>query len=144
MEHFSFLQKPTTVENGDPRPPSKQKKRRRKKKPIERDDFPAPPFPYARRRHWPEPWRSSESSDSDEEPVEVVESSESEHELNDPKLDLTEAELKKISNGIASVFLADLAVERQKRKNALSTRHIDPRSAARTPAANKEPHFRLR
>ena len=111
-----FFQKPT-VENGD-RPPSKQKKRRRKKKPIERDDFPAPPFPYARRRHWSEPWRSSDSSDSeDNEPVEVVESSESEHELNDPKLDLTEAELKKISNGIASVFLADLAVERQKRKN---------------------------
>ena len=80
----------------------------------------------------------------DDEPIEVVESSESEHEYVDPKLDKTEAELKKISNGMASVFIADLAVERQKRKTAMSTKHIDPRSAARTPAANKEPHFRLR
>ena len=40
---------------------SKQKKKRKKKlKPIERDDFPAPPFPYARRRHWSEPLRSSD------------------------------------------------------------------------------------
>ena len=85
------------------------------------------------------------SSDmDDDEPIEAVESSESEHEYNDPKLDKTESELKKISNGMASVFLDDLAVERQKRKAAMSTKHIDPRSAARTPAANKEPYFRLR
>jgi len=140
-------QKPKDEMNGDTSGrESKQKKKRKKKlKPIERDDFPAPPFPYARRRHWSEPLRSSDSSDmDDDEPIEVVESSESEHEYVDPKLDKTEAELKKISNGMASVFIADLAVERQKRKTAMSTKHIDPRSAARTPAANKEPHFRLR
>lgn len=122
---------------------SKKKKHRRKKKPIERDDFPAPPFPYARRRHWSEPMKSSSSEDEDE-PIERMESSSEEEEQPDPKLDQTENELKKISTGIASVFLQDLAVERIKRKTAKSTKFIDPRSAARTPAANKEPPFRLR
>ena len=144
---FCFFQKPKEdIQNGENGGrESKQKKKRRKKRPIERDDFPAPPFPYARRRHWSEPLKSSDSSEDESEPVEVVESSsESEQDLQDPKLDQTESELKKISNGMASVFLADLAVERQRRKSALSTKHIDPRSAARTPAANREPPFRLR
>ena len=122
----------------------KKKKKRRKKRPIERDDFPAPPFPYARRRHWSEPLRSSSSESENEEFVETVESSSEHEEEPDPKLDQTEDCLKKISTGMASVFLQDLAVERQRRKSAKSTRFIDPRSAARTPAANREPAFRLR
>jgi len=118
-------------------------KRRRKKRPIERDDFPAPPAPFLRMRHWSEPMRSSSSEE--DEPIETIESSsEPEEEIPDPKLDQTEAELKKISTGMASVFLSELAVERQRRKSAKSTSHIDPRSAARTPAANREPHFKLR
>ena len=121
------------------------KKKKRKKRPIERDDFPAPPFPYARRRHWSEPLRSSSSEDEEEEqPVEAVESSSEEEEKPDPKLDQTEGELKKISRGMASVFLADLEAERIRRKKEKSTKFIDPRSASRTPAANREPHFRLR
>ncbi len=71
-------------------------------------------------------------------------SSDNGEEYIDPKLDKTEAELKKISTGMANVFLEDLAVERQRQKMARSTQHIDPRSAARTPAANREPPFRLR
>ena len=127
----------------------KKRKIKRKKRPIERDDFPAPPFPYVRRRHWSEPMRSSSSEDDDEDheegPVETMESSSSEEEqAPDVKLDQTEAELKKISTGIANVFLQDLAVERIRRKSAKSAKFIDPRSAARTPAANKEPPFRLR
>ena len=59
--HLIF-QKPKDEMNGDTSGrESKQKKKRKKKlKPIERDDFPAPPFPYARRRHWSEPLRSSD------------------------------------------------------------------------------------
>ena len=123
-----------------------KKKRRRKKKPIERDDFPAPPFPYARRRHWSEPMKSSSSetdSENEEEIVQVQSSSE-EEDVPDPKLDQTENELKKISTGMASVFLVDLEKERIRRKSAKSTKFIDPRSAARTPAANRCPPFRLR
>jgi hypothetical protein len=74
----------------------------------------------------------------------VESSSDHEEEVPDPKLDQTENELKKISTGMANVFLAELAVERQRRKSAKSSRHIDPRSAARCPAANREPHFKLR
>ena len=44
-----------------------KKKRKRKKRPIERDDFPAPPFPYVRRRHWSEPMKSSSSEDENDE-----------------------------------------------------------------------------
>ena len=122
----------------------KKKKKKRKKRPIERDDFPAPPFPYARRRHWSEPLRSSSSESENEEFVETVDSSSEHEEEPDPKLDQTEDCLKKISTGMASVFLQDLATERQRRKSAKSTKFIDPRSAARTPAANREPYFRLR
>ena len=120
-----------------------KKKRKRKKRPIERDDFPAPPFPYARRRHWSEPLRSSDSSeDEDGEFVETVESSSEHEEEPDLKLEQTENTLKKISTGMASVFLQDLAVEKQRKKSA--QKFVDPRSAARTPAANREPQFRLR
>lgn len=61
----------------------------------------------------------------------------------DQKMEMTENELKKISNGMGKVFLQELAVEKERKKQA-KHRMLDPRSAARTPAAKKEPHFRLR
>ena len=72
-----------------------------------------------------------------------VESSDEEEEVPDPKLEKTEEELRKISTGMGKVFLAELAVEKE-RKKSLKSKFVDPRSAARTPAAKKEPHFRLR
>jgi actin-binding LIM protein len=86
------------------------------------------------------------SSSEDENEVEEVQqdTSEEEEEVPDPKLDQTENELKKISTGMASVFLVDLEKERIRRKSEKSTKFIDPRSAARTPAANRCPPFRLR
>ena len=86
--------------------------------------------------------RSSSSEDEDGEFVETVESSSEHEEEPDPKLEQTENCLKKISTGMASVFLQDLATERQRKKSA--QKFVDPRSAARTPAANREPAFRLR
>ena len=38
---------------------------------------------------------------------------------------------------------SEIAVERERRKSA-KNRPIDPRSAARTPAANRMPHYKLR
>ena len=113
--------------------------------PIERDDFPAPPYAYAggRRRHWSEPGSSRRDSSTETTPVE---SSDDEQEIDvviSEKLDRTEGELKKISNGMGKVFLQELSLERERLKQAKS-RYLDPRSAARTPAARKEPHFRLR
>ena len=61
----------------------------------------------------------------------------------DKKIDKTEAELKKCSTGMAKVFLADMEKEREKMKMQLH-KMIDPRSAARTPAANRLPHYKLR
>ena len=84
------------------------------------------------------------SEDENEEVIEVQDSTEEEEEVPDPKLDQTENELKKISTGMASVFLVDLEKERIRRKSEKSTKFIDPRSAARTPAANRCPPFRLR
>jgi len=134
------------IDQGKPRNGGEevQKRRKRKKKPIERDDFPAPPFPYVRRRHWSEPMKSSSSEDENEVEEVQQDSTEEEEEVPDPKLDQTENELKKISTGMASVFLVDLEKERIRRKSEKSSKFIDPRSAARTPAANRCPPFRLR
>ena len=124
----------------DEHPPDRQT-------PIERDDFPAPPYAYAaRRRHWSEPGGAGRRSGSSGESTPVESSAdEDEEEPADEKLDKTETELRKISTqgGMGKVFLQEIAVEREKKKQ-LRHRMLDPRSAARTPTAKKEPHFRLR
>ena len=51
--------------------------------------------------------------------------------------------MRKCSTGMAKVFLADMEKEREKMKMQLH-KMIDPRSAARTPAANRLPHYKLR
>jgi len=148
-------------------------KKRRRKLPIERDDFPAPPFPYPssrrdqkkrkyRRRRWrSEPGRrfhglpktnttdvSSTDEDSHDEDSPYEDSSsdvdQKEVEEIDKKIDKTEAELRKCSTGIANVFLQDMEKERERQKMALHSKMIDPRSAARTAAANRMPHYKLR
>lgn len=124
----------------------KPEEREDKPAPIERDDFPAPPFVYGdpkRRRHWSEPERNGRDSESDGVQTPVIESSDDEKEFVDEKLDKTESVLKKISTGMGQVFLTEIAIEREKRKMSRK-RMLDPRSAARTPAANREPHYRLR
>ncbi len=118
--------------------------------PIERDDFPAPPYAYAtpggRRRHWSEPSTVSRRSSTETTPVQSSsEDEDEEDEVQDPKLEKTEEELKKIADvgGMGQIFLKEIAAEKERRK-ALRHRMLDPRSAARTPTARKEPHFRLR
>eukprot|EP00096_Caligus_rogercresseyi_P010454 TRINITY_DN3816_c0_g1_i1.p1 TRINITY_DN3816_c0_g1~~TRINITY_DN3816_c0_g1_i1.p1 ORF type:complete len:393 (+),score=137.18 TRINITY_DN3816_c0_g1_i1:58-1236(+) len=102
--------------------------------PIERDDFPAPPFlGTGKRRHRSEPGLTS--SPPSPPPVESEE-----EDVPDPRLELSEKELKKISSGMGQIFLTEIAMEKERRKG----KTIDPRSAARSPAANKEPLFRLR
>jgi len=92
---------------------------------IERDDFPAPAYPYAdseRRRRWSGSSRGVEDEELEDEDV-----------PDDPKLKREEAELAKISQGLAGVFLASV------RRRERSRRPLDPRSAARTPSASREP-----
>jgi len=101
---------------------------------IEREDFPAPPFPFSdqeRKRR-----RSESTQHQQEERQEEVDPAIEE------KLRRNEEELMKISSGIGKVFL-DTIKKTEKIRSARIT-NIDPRSAARTPAANKMPKYRLR
>ena len=116
-------------------------------RPIERDDFPAPPFAFApsRRRHHSEPGSSMRSGSYESTPVISSDEEEDEVETVDEKLQRTEEVLQKMAaqGMMGKVFLQEIEVEKQRRKAAKHKR-LDPRSAARTPAAKKEPHFRLR
>ncbi|XP_040563859.1 dematin-like [Lepeophtheirus salmonis] len=109
--------------------------------PIERDDFPAPPFSCGynrRKRHWSEPGLKVSSP-----PTPPTPSTPEEDEEEDPQLEKSEKELKKISTAMGQIFLTEIAIEKERRKSQKG-RYIDPRSAARSPAANKEPLFKLR
>ncbi|KZS15564.1 Actin-binding LIM protein 1 [Daphnia magna] len=118
---------------------------------IERDDFPAPPYPYTdpeRRRRWSESSKKISVSDSNDfddrsyEPRDVVDGETDEGTPDDPKVKKSEAELSKIATGIGKVFLHNLKEREKFRQWKMS--HLDPRNASRTPSANKEPPLRLR
>lgn len=105
---------------------------------IERDDFPAPPYPYTdpeRRKRWSDSYKGVES---DEDEVDGL----SPKEIEDLKLKKEEEELSKIASGIGKVFLKNVK-EREKLRQWKAA-HLDPRNASRTPSANKEPPYRLR
>uniref|UniRef100_V5GP13 Actin-binding LIM protein 1 n=2 Tax=Anoplophora glabripennis TaxID=217634 RepID=V5GP13_ANOGL len=106
---------------------------------IERDDFPAPPYPYTdpeRRKRWSDSYKGV--PDSDEDDLDGLTAK----EIEDLKLKKEEEELSKISSGIGKVFLKNVQ-EREKLKQWKAA-HLDPRNASRTPSANKEPQYRLR
>lgn len=95
---------------------------------IERDDFPAPPYPYTdpeRRRRWSDTYKGVPDSDSGEE----VDGNLSPKEIEDLKLKKEEEELSKISTGIGKVFLKEVK-EREKIKKWKAA-HLDPRNASR-------------
>merc|ERR1719234_2494675 len=64
------------------------------------------------------------------------------NQLEEEKMRRNEEELKKISSGIGKVFLD--TIRKTERIRSLRGTTIDPRSAARTPAANRMPKYRLR
>ena len=106
--------------------------------PIERDDFPAPPFLYAdeaRRRRWSEPMKKDEDE---------IDEAQKNCDIEENKLKKEETELRKISTGssMGKVFLD--TVKQREKINAERRAFIDPRSYARTPSASREPHNRLR
>ena len=99
---------------------------------IERDDFPAPPFPYTdpeRRRRWSGKAEEEDENDSKEN--------------DDPKLAREKEGLTKLAGkGIGKVFLKD-AMEREKLR-AKQRANLDPRRSSRVPSAKMEPKERLR
>ncbi|CAH2230541.1 jg8869 [Pararge aegeria aegeria] len=100
---------------------------------IERDDFPAPPYPYTdpeRRRRWSDTYKGVPDSDEEGERV---------NGLNgdvDPKLRREEQELSKIETGIAQVFLKE--VKEREKLQQWKKQNLDPRNASRTPSASRE------
>ncbi|XP_071524946.1 actin-binding LIM protein 3-like isoform X10 [Panulirus ornatus] len=110
---------------------------------IERDDFPAPPYPYTdpdvseRRRRWSGS-NKAVSIDETDEGTELEDDSMTE----DPKLKREEVELSKIATGIGKVFLQQ--VKEREKIRAWKATHLDPRNASRSPAADREPGNKLR
>ncbi|XP_026499418.2 actin-binding LIM protein 3 isoform X3 [Vanessa tameamea] len=106
---------------------------------IERDDFPAPPYPYTdpeRRRRWSDTYKGVPDSDDEGERV---------NGLNgdvDPQLRKEEQELAKIESGIAQVFLKE--VKEREKLQQWKRQNLDPRNASRTPSAAREAGARLR
>jgi len=116
---------------------------------IERDDFPAPPYPYTdpeRRRRWSETHRRASASELNVDRQDEFDGKDiidpDEALPDDPKVKKSEAELSKIATGIGKVFLHNLKEREKMRQWKIS--HLDPRNASRTPSANKEPPLRLR
>ncbi|XP_008207259.1 actin-binding LIM protein 1 isoform X5 [Nasonia vitripennis] len=110
-----------------------------KQPPIERDDFPAPPYPYTdpeRRRRWSDTYKGVPDSEDEDE---VDQKSIKEVEQ---KLKKEQDELSKIDTGIAKVFLQDREKDRENLRHKAA--NVDPRNASRTPSANREPAYRLR
>uniref|UniRef100_A0A0K8TNM7 Putative actin-binding lim zn-finger protein limatin involved in axon guidance n=1 Tax=Tabanus bromius TaxID=304241 RepID=A0A0K8TNM7_TABBR len=107
---------------------------------IERDDFPAPPYPYTdpeRRRRYSDSYKGVPVSD-DEDELDTKNNS----EVEDDRLKKEEKELEKINSGISSVILKDLKEHAKFKK--WKQQNLDPRNASRTPSASKEPVYRLR
>lgn len=111
---------------------------------IERDDFPAPPYPYTdpeRRRRWSDTYKGVPDSDEENE-VDGKEKKNDVDKIEDTKLKKEEEELSKISTGIGKVFLQNVREREKMRQWKLA--HLDPRNASRTPSAAREPAYRLR
>ncbi|XP_012287609.1 actin-binding LIM protein 2 isoform X3 [Orussus abietinus] len=108
--------------------------------PIERDDFPAPPYPYTdpeRRRRWSGTYKGVSTSDDED----VVDNQAYIQEA-EQKLKKERDELSKIDTGIAKVFLQDREKDRENLRHKAA--NVDPRNASRTPSAAREPTYRLR
>ncbi|XP_055847677.1 actin-binding LIM protein 2 isoform X2 [Episyrphus balteatus] len=108
---------------------------------IERDDFPAPPYPYTdpeRRRRYSDSYKGVPASDDDDE-VDNAKNGEAHEEA---RLRREAEELEKLKSGIGSVIAKDLKEHAKYRK--WKQNNLDPRNASRTPSASKEPVYKLR
>ncbi|XP_065092231.1 actin-binding LIM protein 2 isoform X2 [Ochlerotatus camptorhynchus] len=110
---------------------------------IERDDFPAPPYPYTdpeRRRRYSDSYKNIESDDEVDHHAKNKEHKDNRAEI---LLQKEEEELSKLkSSGMGKVILKDL--QEHKKYEHWKRENLDPRNASRTPSASKEPTYRLR
>ncbi|CDW52001.1 actin binding protein UNC 115 [Trichuris trichiura] len=102
--------------------------------PIERDDFPAPPYPYA-----VDEFKRRLSSNERLDEEDAMDSH------SESRILKAEQELNRIKeeSSLARVFVQELEVS----LNAFRLNvplHVDPRSSSRTPSANRMPHLKCR
>lgn len=111
--------------------------------PIEREDFPAPPYPYAVEELKRRLSSSSIENDDDETDDENSLNGENKRRLNEEKVKKTVDALDNIDkiSSIAHVFKQNLEESQKKQRLPL---HWDPRNASRTPSAKKMPHLKFR
>ncbi|XP_055678530.1 actin-binding LIM protein 1 isoform X3 [Lutzomyia longipalpis] len=124
MSHYPGAKKP---------PPGEKPK-------IERDDFPAPPYPYTdpeRRRRYSDSYKGVPVSDDEDEP-DAAAAAKNKIE----RLKKEEEELAKMKSGMGAVILKDL--KEHARYTKWKQQNLDPRNASRTPSASKEPLYKLR
>uniref|UniRef100_A0AAG5D847 LIM zinc-binding domain-containing protein n=1 Tax=Anopheles atroparvus TaxID=41427 RepID=A0AAG5D847_ANOAO len=107
---------------------------------IERDDFPAPPYPYTdpeRRRRYSDSYKGVPESDDE------VDHANNKENVTDTRHMKEEEELRKLkSSGMGTVILKDL--QEKKRYEHWKQENLDPRNASRTPSASKVPVHRMR
>ncbi|KAM7359927.1 actin binding LIM protein Uncoordinated 115a isoform 6-T6 [Cochliomyia hominivorax] len=118
--------------------PAAKKPQPGEKPKIERDDFPAPPYPYTdpeRRRRYSDSYKGVPVSDDEEE-------TETKNGDTDSRLQREAKELEKLNSGIGSAIAKDLKETAKYRK--WKQQNLDPRNASRTPSASKEPVYKLR
>ncbi|XP_052752848.1 actin-binding LIM protein 2 isoform X1 [Galleria mellonella] len=107
---------------------------------IERDDFPAPPYPYTdpeRRRRWSDTYKGVPESDDEPDTNGVANG-----HAADARLQREQRELAKLDSGLAQVILKD--VKEREKLQQWKKQNLDPRNASRTPSAAREPAYRLR
>ncbi|KAL1137647.1 hypothetical protein AAG570_009343, partial [Ranatra chinensis] len=106
---------------------------------IERDDFPAPPYPYTdpeRRRRWSDSYKGVPISDDEDDVVDA----ETNKKNIEEKLKKEEVELTKLGSGMGQFILKSV----KERERILKQRQLDPRNASRSPSASSQPSLRLR
>lgn len=108
--------------------------------PIEREDFPAPPYPYAVEELKRRLSSSSIENDEDDDDSEIYGQA---PRVDEEKVKRTVEALHHIDkdSSIAAVFKQNLEESQKKQRLPL---HWDPRNASRTPSAKKMPHLRFR
>ncbi|XP_023034598.1 actin-binding LIM protein 2 isoform X4 [Drosophila willistoni] len=129
LSHYPAAKKP---------PPGEQPK-------IERDDFPAPPYPYTdpeRRRRYSESYHGVPVSDDDDENNGDQANGKVKNGDEQIRLKREAEQLEKLNSGIGSAIAKDLKEHAKYRK--WKQNNLDPRNASRTPSASKEPLYKLR
>ena len=108
---------------------------------IDREDFPAPPYAFTdpeRRKKYSQQTRKDDEEEEVDKDVIVDPGKAAAAARLDQQARKEAEELKKISSGIANVFLHDIE-ERSKHRHDKGRRGIDPRNASRTASATREP-----